>query len=200
MTLLASYTYGHSIDGGANNNDTNDPGPQDARDVRAQKGSSNFDGRQRFVVSGFYQVPFRRWLVRNWQLSGIFSAQTGQPFTVTLSTDPSGTNTTARPNRLRDGSLTADQRDPSHWFDTTAFAPPACACFRNSGRHILRAPGLVNLDLGISRDFLFHERLRLHFRGEVFNVPNHPNFGLPAMAIGSPTVGIIGAAVPSQRP
>ncbi len=40
MALLASYTYGHSIDGGANQNDTNDPGPQDARNVRAQKGRS----------------------------------------------------------------------------------------------------------------------------------------------------------------
>jgi hypothetical protein len=205
MTLLASYTYGHSIDGGGNNNDTNDPAPQNARDLRAQKGSSNFDVRQRFVFSGLYQLPFGKSrgvgsaLVRNWQLSGIFSAQTGQPFTVTLSTDPTGTNTTARPNRLRDGSLPADQRDPSHWFDTTAFAAPACVCFGNSGRNILRAPGLVNLDLGLSRDFLFHERLRLHFRGEVFNVANHPNFGLPTMAIGSPTVGIIGSVVNSER-
>src|SRR5260370_15500976 len=139
------------MDGGGNQNDNNDPGPQDARNVRAQKGSSNFDVRQRFVFSGLYQLPFGKSrgvgsaLVRNWQLSGIFSAQTGQPFTVTLSTDPSGTNTTARPNRLRDGSLPADQRDPSHWFDTTAFAAPACVRFGKSGRNILRAPGLDNL-------------------------------------------------------
>jgi len=58
MTLLASYTYGHSIDGGGNNNDANDPGPQDARNTRAQKGNSNFDIRHRFVVSGLYQLPF----------------------------------------------------------------------------------------------------------------------------------------------
>ena len=205
MTLLASYTYGHSIDGGGNQNDTNDPGPQDARNVRAQKGSSNFDIRQRFVFSGLYQVPFPHSggfasaLARNWQLSGILSAQTGQPYTVTLSTDPTGTNTTARPNRLRDGSLPADQRDPSHWFDTTAFAAPTCLCFGNSGRNILRAPGLLNLDLGISRDFLFHERIRLHFRGEAFNLANHPNFGLPAVAIGAPAVGIIGSVVTPER-
>jgi hypothetical protein len=28
MTLLASYTFGHSIDGGGNNNDSSDPGPR----------------------------------------------------------------------------------------------------------------------------------------------------------------------------
>ena len=205
MTLLASYTYGHSIDGGGNQNDTNDPSPQDARNLRAQKGSSNFDVRQRFVFSGLYQLPFGKTrgvvsaLIRDWQISGIFSAQTGQPFTVTNSTDPTGTNTTARPNRLRDGSLPASQRDPSHWFDTTAFAPTGCACFGNSGRNILSGPGLVNLDAGISRDFVVHERFRLHFRGEVFNVANHPSFGLPVMTIGSPTVGIIGSVVVPER-
>ena len=199
MTLLGSYTFGHSIDGGGNQNDTNDPGLQDARNGRAQKGSSNFDIRQRFVFSGLYQMPFRSALIRNWQLSGIFSAQTGQPFTVVLSTDPSGTNTTAHPNRLQDGTLPADQRDPSHWFDTTAFAPPTCPCFGNSGRNILRAPGLVNLDLGLSREFAFHERFRLHFRAEAFNLANHPNFGLPNRTIGAPGVAIIGSVVNPER-
>ena len=205
MALLASYTYGHSIDGGANQNDTNDPGPQDARNVRAQKGSSNFDVRHRFALSGLYQLPFGKskggWsaFARNWQLSGIFSAQTGQPFTVTLSTDPSGTNTTARPNRLHDGALPSDQRDPSHWFDTTAFAAATCPCFGNSGRNILRAPGFVNVDAGLNRDFIFHERFRLQVRGEAFNLFNHPNFGLPNMAIGNPTVGIIGSVVNPER-
>src|SRR5205085_10119754 len=60
MTLLASYTYGHSIDGGGNNNDQNDPGPQDARNTAGQKGNSNFDIRHRFVTSGLYQLPFGR--------------------------------------------------------------------------------------------------------------------------------------------
>jgi len=205
MTLLASYTYGHSIDGGANNNDANDPGPQDVRNLKAQKGSSNFDIRRRFVLSGLYASPFGRSkgvlpsLVRNWQLSGIFSAQTGQPFTVTSSTDPTGTNTTARPNRIRDGALPSDQRDPNHWFDTTAFVPTGCVCFGNSGRNILRAPGSVNIDLGIARDFTFHERFRLQFRGEAFNLFNHPNFGLPTMVIGNPQAGIIGTVVNPER-
>jgi hypothetical protein len=205
MTILASYTYGHSIDGGGNQNDANDPGPQDARNVAAQKGSSNFDVRHRFVFSGIYQLPFGkssgilRSLVRNWQLSGIFSAQTGQPFTVTLSTDPTGTSTTARPNRLRDGTLASDQRGPTHWFDTTAFVAPGCACFGNSGRNILRAPGFMDLDLGIARDFISRERFRLQFRGEAFNLMNHPNFGLPNMAIGNPQAGIIGSVVNPER-
>src|SRR5262249_34781975 len=141
-------------------------------------------------------------LVRNWQLSGIFQAMTGQPFTVVLSTDPSGTNVTARPNRLRDGSLLSGQRDPNHWFDPSAFAAPACVCFGNSGRNILRGPGFDNLDLGIIRDFVFHERFRLQLRGEAFNLLNHPNFSIPTgngRQIGSPLVAIIGSVVSPER-
>ncbi len=205
LSMLASYTYGHSIDGGGNPNDNNDPGPQNARDLSAQKGASNFDVRHRFVVSGFYQLPFGKsggfvsHLVREWQLTGIFSAQTGQPFTATLSTDPTGTNTTARPNRIADGNLPSDQRNPSRWFDIAAFAVPTCVCFGNSGRDILTAPGLLNLDLGVIRDFKFAERFRLQFRAESFNLMNHPNLGLPNMAIGNPLVGTIKTVISPER-
>ena len=205
MTLLASYTYGHSIDGGGNQNDQSDPGFQDVRNQKAHKGSSNFDVRHRFVLSGIYQLPFGRSkrvlspLVRNWQLSGIYSVQTGQPFTVTITPDPTATNTTARPNRIRDGSLLSDQRSPARWFDITAFVPTGCACFGNSGRNILRGPGFMNFDLGVARDFLFHERFRVQVRGEAFNLFNHPNFGLPTMAIGNPQAGIIGSVVNPER-
>ena len=205
LSLLASYTYGHSIDGGGNANDNNDPGPQDARNLSAQKGSSNFDIRHRFVVSGFYQLPFGRSsgflsrLIRNWQLTGIFSAQTGQPFTPTLTTDPSGTNTTAHPNRISDGNLPPAQRVPTHWFDTSAFTIPTCVCFGNSGRDILFGPGLIDLDLGVIRDFNFTERLRLQVRAESFNLMNHPNFGLPNMKIGDPQVGIITTVISPER-
>ncbi len=77
------------------------------------------------------------------------------------------------------------------WFDQTAFVTPTCTCFGNSGREILRAPGFQNVDIGVSRDFIFHERFRAHFRGEAFNLFNHPNFGLPALSIGSPGVELI---------
>lgn len=205
VTVLASYTYAHSMDGGGNQNDANDPGPQDVRNLKLQEGDSNFDIRHRFALSGLYALPFGKSkgvlpsLVRDWQLSGIFSAQTGQPFTVTSSTDPTGTSTTARPNRLRDGSLPPSQRGPLHWFDTTAFAAPGCPCFGNSGRNILRGPGFVNVDLGVARDFSFRERWRFQFRAEAFNLFNHPNFGLPNMAVGNPQAGIISTVINPER-
>jgi len=205
LSMLASYTMGHSLDGEGNEHDTSDVSPQNMRNLAAEKASSNFDVRHRFVLSGFYQLPFGKqagfvhYLVRDWQLSGIFSAQTGQPFTATLSTDPSGTGATARPNRIADGNLPTDQRERTHWFDTSAFVVPSCICFGNSGRGILRGPGFMNLDLSIMRDFHFAERFRVQFRAESFNLMNHPNFGIPNSSIGNPAVGTITSIINPER-
>ena len=133
--------------------------PQDARNLRANRGSSNFDVKHRFVLSGVWQFPFGKSpgvasaLVRNWQLSGIWSRQTGQPFTPTLNTDPTATGATARPDRLRNGDLPAGERSIDRWFDITAFVRPACPCFGNSGRGILRGPGFQNVDVSLVREF-----------------------------------------------
>jgi hypothetical protein len=204
FTVLSSYTYGHSIDNGKSNNDQNDPVQQNVRDLAANRGPSNYDVRHRFVVNGLWALPFQGHgvtaaLVRGWQLSGIFSAQTGQPFTVTLSTDPTATGATAHPDRIRDGSLPADQRSVNHWFDLTAFVVPSCPCFGNSGRGILRGPGFMDLDLGIMRNFKLRESMGLQFRFESFNLMNHPNLDLPNSAIGNPLAGTIRAVVNPER-
>jgi hypothetical protein len=205
VSLLASYTYGHSLDNGANQSDLSDPAPQNSRDLNAQRGNSNFDVKHRFVTSALYALPFDHVrgplgaLAHGWQFNGIFSAQTGQPFTVVDNTDQTVTGTTARPNRLSDGTLPDSQRSISRWFDLSAFAVPACQCYGNSGRGILRGPGLINLDLSVMRNFIFHERYRLQFRFESFNLANHPNFGIPAYTLGNATAGTITSVVSPER-
>jgi hypothetical protein len=206
LSLLASYTYGHSIDGEPQEHDVNDlTSPQNVRNLAADRGSSNFDVRNRFVMSGFYILPFGKkagalnYLARDWQLSGIFSAQGGQPFSATLSTDPSNTGATAHPNVIGNGNLPSDQRTVSHWFNTAAFAAPTCICFGNAGRGILTGPGFVNVDFSIIRDFHFAERFRLQFRAESFNLMNHPNLGVPNYVIGNPAVGTITTVINPER-
>jgi hypothetical protein len=90
-------------------------------------------------------------------------------------------------------------RSINRWFDIAAFAPPTCACFGNSGRNILRGPGFMNLDFGVSRRFHIGERFQVEFRAESFNIMNHPNFGLPGMAIGNQQAGIISSVVNPER-
>ena len=206
VSMLTSYTYGHSIDDGRSGNDQNDPNPQDARNLAAQRGSSNFDIRQRFVISGVFSsqwgkntTNFSGKVIRNWQVSGIYSAQTGNPFTVTQSVDPTASGAAARPNRIADGTLPGEKRSIGKWFDTSAFSTVTCVCFGNSGRNILRAPGFMNLDLSLMREFPIRERMRFQFRAEGFNLFNHPNLGLPATSLGGSGFGTIGSVVNAER-
>ena len=48
--------------------------------------------------------------------------------------------------------------------------------FGKMGRNILRGPGFVNWDASVAKTWKLSERFKLQFRGELFNLLNHPNF------------------------
>jgi len=52
--------------------------------------------------------------------------------------------------------------------------------FGTAAFNLLRGPGLVNLDLGLFRQFRLTERLGLQFRAEAFNATNTPHFSNPS--------------------
>ena len=58
----------------------------------------------------------------------------------------------------------------------TVLTPPIQGTFGNAGRNIFNGPGFVNWDFSVSKTFTLHERLKLQFRAEFFNILNHPNF------------------------
>lgn len=203
LTLLAAYTYAHGLD---NDNSSR----QDADDLSVEKASSSFDLRQRFVLSSVYELPFGKGktflrdsrigniVAGGWQLSGIFTKQTGLPFTPIESVDASNTGTTERPNRIGSGVLTSGQ-SINEWFNVAAFTSPEEYTFGNSGRNILRGPGLTNTDLGLSRIIPVTERIHMEFRAEAFNLFNTPQFGLPNATLGTSTVGTITTTLNAQR-
>ena len=85
------------------------------------------------------------------------------------------------------------------WFNTAAFAQPAAYTFGNEGVGILRAPGLVDLDFSLLRNFRITERIRTEFRGEFFNALNHTNLGLPGQTFGSAAFGVISSSGPARQ-
>ena len=211
LELLAAYTWSHSIDNGSSNADNDGFVPENPNNFAAERGNSNFDVRQRFVLNSVYELPFgkgkpylsnNRWanaVLGGWQLTGIFSAQTGLPFTPVLSVDNTNTGTTARPNRVASGALSSDVRNPQNWFNEAAFVTPAQYTYGNSGRNILRGPGFRNMDVGLSRFFVLTERFNLEFRAEAFNIFNTPELGLPNATLGVATTGTITTVVNPQR-
>jgi hypothetical protein len=212
LTFLASYTYSHSIDGasvffGSGANGTT-IFPQDNYNLKAERGSSDFDVRHRFSLSYVYEVPTWRKLfpsmphaiANGWQLAGILTLQTGQPFSVLTGKGLSGTGLgNDRPNLVGDpfstcpalipGGPRLNPKTPDCWVSRDAFEDNLPLTFGNSGRNAFRGPGFHNFDFSIVKNTKIGERLNTQFRAEFFNFTNHPNFALPNNVLSAPNFG-----------
>lgn len=220
LALLLSYTYSKSFDdissvfGGSVGSGL----PQNSRDLRADRGPSDFNAVDRFSGSFVYDLPLERWghsrtwsqrLLDNWQASGIVTAQTGSPFTVVLAGsatsagaafgNPARPDLVAKPFAPSAGpGCAARVRVPESWFNPCAFAFPSPGLIPNTfefgteGRNVLTGPGYTNLDFGLSKSMaLGSENHRLQLRGDFFNLFNHPNFDIPAHALGASNLGVV---------
>ena len=57
--------------------------------------------------------------------------------------------------------------------------PPPLGQFGTMHRNMFPDSGFKNFDFSLAKNFHFGERYRLQFRGEFFNILNHPNFANP---------------------
>ncbi|PYT18356.1 MAG: hypothetical protein DMG59_04590, partial [Acidobacteria bacterium] len=71
--------------------------------------------------------------------------------------------------------------------------------YGTSGRNILRADGLVQLDFTVSKQFKFTESKALQFRAEFFNITNTPTFASPTTTIDTASGGQIGSTLNASR-
>ena len=222
LSFISSYAWSRSIDDGVGISAASDSSgafAQDARNLRVERSVSDFDVTHRFVFSYVYDLPFSsiqnkplHAIVGGWQVTGILTLQTGPPFTVFSGRDESNTgggSTQDRPNVI--GNWHIPNPGPDRWFNTCtllangtqrnclpgdipAWQINAVGTFGNAGRNMLRSDGLKNFDLGLSRSFRFTEQVSLQFRSEIFNLANHPNFGLPNQSAASSSLAAISRA------
>lgn len=205
IAFLLSETYARSIDEGPQAGSTSNSSkilPQNSyNSQQGERGLSDFDVKNRTVLSVIGETPFgkgQRWLTNGmagrlaggWQLSGIMTWQTGRPWTPYFSGNNSNTSELAdRPNVVAGCDLYSGFQKVSAWANPACFTAPPAGTFGNLGRNTLTGPGQFNLDFALDRSFQIVERLRLQFRGELFNIFNHPNFNLPITTYDSPTFG-----------
>jgi hypothetical protein len=175
------------------------------------EGPCFFDRRHNLRASVIYALPFSgNPFVEGWELSSIVSYVSGRPFTPAIGFDQSGLQTgNQRPNlaagRDIDDVVTGDI---NRWFDPSAFTLPAPGTLGNVGRHSLRGPDYMNVDLSIIRNVRL-QAANLQFRIEGFNILNRTNFALPNAnifaaaanggAVVSPAAGRITSALPSRQ-
>jgi outer membrane receptor protein involved in Fe transport len=209
VTALASYTWSKSIDDGSGFFTTaGDPNyPQDSRHIALERGLSDFDMRHRLSASYSWDLPLGRgrWL-GGWQTYGVWTFESGRPFTVALLSDLDNSNTgrsnlgfgaNDRPNALRSAALS--HPSAGRWFDTAAFAMPAFGAFGNAGRNILTGPGYGNANVSVVKNTRVTEAASAQLRIEAFNLLNRTNLGLPDNFLGSPTFGKIQTAGNPRR-
>jgi hypothetical protein len=211
LSASLAYTYGKYM---ANSNHVNGGGngpPQDARCTACEWGSMPEDRRHIIVVNHVWELPFGKnrkfltsgpasWIFGNWDLSGVWTATSGDRVTAVLASPVSNSagGSAGRPNRISDGNLPSDQRTIDRWFDLDAFVVPAQFNFGNSGRGILIGPRSFTANMNIQRNFLIGERFRLQFRTEMYNAFNNVNFGNPNAALGNPIAGQISGSAEAR--
>jgi hypothetical protein len=198
LTLQGSYTYSHAIDDVSG--DVPGNAHQDAYRAFLERGNSNYDRTQIFILSYVYDIPapsqnrLVKALLGNWQLSGITSFETGTPLNITMNGDNAGIGVSGSPYRP---DLVGDWAGNGTWqnfFNKNAFSQPARGNFGTAGRNIVRAAGLNNTDASLFRNFpgiLKVESSGLQFRAEFYNLFNHTQFSNYGTALG---VGNFGQA------
>lgn len=207
IAAVLAYTWSKSLDDksapagiGATNGFA---GHLNDRNPALDYARSDFDVGQRFVASYVYNLPIGRGkklltnagrgvqaAVSGWSITGIGTFQRGFPFSV-LANDKSGLlNTfTQRANVSGDPN---GSKSKTRYFNTSAFSQPLAGQFGNSGRNLLRQPGINNFDMGLMKNLQLYERLNLQLRLESFNTFNHVQYGVDP---GAPGVGPGSAAI-----
>jgi hypothetical protein len=144
FTMLANYTYSHAIDEATDFN--SDYAPFNQTELAAERASSDFDQRNKVVVAGVFDSPFKSRALSGFQLSPIYSYNSGHPFNLLAGADINS-----------DNHFTNDR-------------PPGAA--RNTGL----GPNFSNFDLRLSREFKLGEKYGLQFTAEAFNLANRTNY------------------------
>jgi hypothetical protein len=207
LTLFASYVWSHSIDDASNGICSCTAGvslPQNSFDTRAEKAASSFDQRQRFTANFVYDAAvlprlLHKWpkrLTGGWQLSGIYTIASGVPITPFwngAAPSGSGESSNDRPNAIGDPNIGPKRWDA--WFNTAAFAPAPKGTFGDAGRNTVIGPRANIADFSVLKTTRIAEGASLQFRGEFFNLFNHPNLSVPNVTVNSGAFGTIASTV-----
>ena len=208
MSFSVNYVWSKSLD--ALNNGANTP--QNAHDIAAEYGPSDFNPGQTFKASGVFQLPFgagrpylgrdnwfNRQVIWGWQSSGIFSVQSGLPFSASASDlSQTGAYHSLRANQTCNGNNPQNQSF-SHWFDTSCFTQPGTGQFGDERRDNLTGPRNTNLNLSLFKSFPIKEGTSLQFRTDLVDALNHPLPENPSSNVANArTFGVI-SSIPGSR-
>ena len=205
VSFDVNYTWSKSIANGGGDIGSYYQGENSARNqdffnLRADRGPTPFDITHYFNSNVVYQTPtLRSWgkpwlshILGDWQVSGIFRANTGLPVVVTqTSSTPS-----QRANYVGGPALLPNYQQTLNYLNPKAFqlipvvsASGAPITPGTAGPGIVRNPGLWNLDFSFAKNFTLMEKVKLQIRTDMFNSLNHTNLTGLRTSINDPFFG-----------
>jgi hypothetical protein len=209
LMLYGFYTFSHTFDSVQLDNNTTQGGAEDMTNLGLERGPADFDLRHQFVTALVWQLHYyhgdrflARGIANGWTISPIINIHSGLPFTVLNGKDANltGNSNAERAELVSGQNPVLNNRTAAEWFNIAAFSQnPAnlvngIAVNGNSGRNMLRGPTFKDVDLAISRDFVFKEHLDLQLRADAYNVFNLVSLSPPGATVGSSTFGVITSA------
>ncbi len=185
LQFLAAYTWSKSFDDASSFEESVNP-----IDPGRSRALSLFDARQRFVFSGYWQIPgvktanWGRHLLNGWAVSSIVALQAGFPVRITSTGDQELMNsfdyeTVGEPNQIAPFRRLSPEKSGGYFFDPSSFVNAPLGQIGNAPRTICCGPGIANIDLGIHKTIQEREGTNLEFRTEFFNLLNHTQFFSP---------------------
>jgi Carboxypeptidase regulatory-like domain/TonB-dependent Receptor Plug Domain len=186
LSVDLAYTWSHSLD---DSSDYADSSFVNSYNYKLNYGSSAFDQRQILNLGYVYDLPIfmgsglAHKILGGWQVSGIFTAQSGTPFSVADGLYGAGVGNGIGTGAYLDvvGNPYSTANVPANLpgvvgpllYNPAAFAAPEGLTFGTSPKDALVNPPRWNLDTGLFKHFAFTENKALEFRAEAFNVFNH---------------------------
>ncbi|HVB86417.1 MAG TPA: carboxypeptidase regulatory-like domain-containing protein [Candidatus Dormibacteraeota bacterium] len=144
FTLMANYTYSKAFDTTTDFN--SDYAPQDQTNLNAERALSEFDQRNKVVVAAVADSPWKERILSGFELSPIFTYNSGHPFNLLAGSEVNGDN---HPTNDR---------------------PIGSA--RNTGL----GPNMINFDLALNWKYKLGESRSLQFMAQAFNLFNRTNY------------------------
>jgi hypothetical protein len=190
ISMQTMYTFSKSIDDSSSFGGVGSTVAQNWLDLAAERGLSSFDRRHVLTWNWVWTSPLGTAnsrvpgdtltgrLLRDWQLSGGLTAETGTPLTArALGNTASGLAQTGGVGSGRAEATGESLASDTGFFNLAAFTIPPAGEFGNAGRNTIPGPNLVSLNAAFARSFQFGEtRRRLELRLEANNVLNQVNY------------------------
>jgi hypothetical protein len=199
LQALASYTWSHSIDISSTDAFANYLNtPSSVANPNIDRGNSDFDVRHAFTAGVTYSLPspesnnMAHAALGGWSVDSFIFARTAPPVDVVGGiVFADGTALFPRPDVVPGVPLVlyGSQYPGGKAFNPAAFTPAPTGQQGDFGHNVLRGFGAWQADVAFQRQFRLTEKVGLRFRGEFFNIFNHPNFGSPDNSLTSPLFG-----------